>query len=105
MASFCQHCGARLNRPGAAFCSACGQRQLPAAGAGPATVGMALPYSAAGPAVGAAPRLIIQEPGQASRTAPLAAGVTTIGRETDNTIVIQNPTVSRHHARHRAARD
>lgn len=99
MGSFCQHCGGRLSRPGAAYCPACGQSQFQPAGAGPATVATALPYSAAGPAVGAGPRLIIQEPSQAARTAPLTAGLTTIGRETDNTIVIPNPTVSRHHAR------
>ena len=97
MAHVCQHCGA-----GAAFCAACG-RPL-ASGVGPATV-IGPAFSLPQPPLVTVPRLIIQESGQAARTVPLAAVLTTIGRHPGSIVVIQNAAVSRHHAEieHRSA--
>jgi ABC-type multidrug transport system ATPase subunit/pSer/pThr/pTyr-binding forkhead associated (FHA) protein len=47
-------------------------------------------------------RLMVWMQGQ-STVYPLAVGVTTIGRNLDNTIVIPDPTVSRHHAEIRSS--
>ena len=95
MTSVCSYCGARQARPGAAFCSACG-RPLTAS-VGPPTV-FAPSFASASPVAGAMPRLIIQESGQASRTVLLTGTLTTIGRATNNQIVILDPAVSRQHA-------
>ncbi len=92
MANFCPHCGARQTRPGASFCPTCGR----ALGTGPPT--LIAPASVPPVPSAAAPaQLIIQEPGRPPRTASLTAALTTIGRETSNTIVVQNLAVSRHH--------
>lgn len=99
MANTCQHCGANL-RPGALFCSACGGRQGQAA-AGQPTVAVPLPASGLPgmPPAGVAPRLVIHEPGQPPYTRPLAYGLTTIGREGNNALIIGHPMVSRCHAK------
>ncbi len=85
MSSICPHCGANV-RLNASFCSTCGQPIQPSRPVPTAT----------GPGT---PRLMVQEPGQASRSAPVTGPHFTIGRAPANDLTIDNPAVSRQHAR------
>lgn len=85
MPNFCRYCGAKLRHPGASFCTTCG-RPLQADDGRTELLDTNIP------------ELIVEEPGKAPRSIPLAKPQLTIGRAAGNDIVIQNPVVSRQHA-------
>lgn len=94
MSKFCKHCGSKLSRPNAAFCSTCGRSLVAAAPAPPASAHT----QRASLAGGAAP---------VSQTGAIALGslahlqqmaVFTIGRDAANPLRLDHPTVSRRHA-------
>jgi ABC-type multidrug transport system ATPase subunit len=82
MPRFCRFCGTSLKNPQARFCPACGKQLTPS-----------------GPPDPQAPRLNIRVPGQPPQDVPLTQPSVTIGRRSDNDIVISQKYVSGHHGR------
>lgn len=94
----CIHCGARLRRPGARFCTSCGRAQddtgtLATTSTPPASAGPTARGDARGPVL-----LISDEDGTQHEVA-LGDRPLTLGRALDNDIVIGSRFVSGHHAR------
>ena len=94
MPCFCMHCGAQLSRPDASFCAACGRPLDAVQGVLPQQTGHRTTLLS-----DACPQLIIQVPGQATRSVPLTKAQVTIGRESTCDADIASPVVSRQHAR------
>lgn len=84
-AQFCRHCGAVLRNPNARFCSVCGR---PLAGEA-ATV----------PDHAVETCLVVQAAGESARQVPLSGTTVTLGRASDNDIVLPQPYVSLQHGR------
>lgn len=80
--SSCPHCHAPLSRANVAFCPTCGRSVSNFLSPTP------------GPAQ---PQLVVQQPGHSSRSHALTKSVTTMGRDTQNDIVIDAAVVSRRH--------
>ncbi len=89
--SRCIHCQAPLSRPDARFCTACGKAQ-------PTPATTAVPVGVPPSTIGLGAMLQIQEDGQ-SRDVPLSTTLVTLGRATDNTMILASRFVSGHHAR------
>lgn len=85
---FCSYCGATLSRPDATFCTKCGRSLAPSVSPSPP-----LP-----PPGSTQPRLMVQQPGRSANTHPLTKNVITIGRGSQNDVVIDANVVSRRHA-------
>ncbi|NTW00575.1 MAG: FHA domain-containing protein [Oscillochloris sp.] len=94
--SRCAHCQAPLSRPDARFCTVCGQSQPVAAQAGPAPTVLAT--GSPGATIGLGAQLQILEDGQ-TRTIPLSSASATLGRASDNDVVLASRFVSGRHAR------
>lgn len=108
----CIHCGARLNRPDAKFCTKCGKPQdasgpLPVVEAKPVAATAALPAKAPVTVIAGAddrhaveepPALLIQDEGE-NREVLLSTRGLRLGRAPDNDIVMKSRFVSAHHAR------
>jgi len=110
-ATTCIHCGALLKRPGAKFCAACGKPQDDTGPLRPTIVDAPVPTSPAtvstlpasatsylDPSQLNRPVLVIQDEGQV-REVPLAERALTLGRSSDNDIILTSRFVSGHHAR------
>ncbi len=82
MPKFCRFCGTSLKNPQARFCPACGKQLTPSGTPNAQT-----------------PRLNIRVPGQPPQDVPLTQPTITIGRRSDNDIVISQKYVSGHHGR------
>ncbi|MBN1991384.1 MAG: FHA domain-containing protein [Anaerolineae bacterium] len=83
----CPHCGKRLARPDAAFCTNCG---APLRGDGGQTVATVHGGSLA--------KIIVHLPGEESREEFLSKAITTLGRRRSNMIQVLSPIVSGEHA-------
>lgn len=79
---FCPHCGAPLSRPDVTFCSHCGKSLSGSIAAMPGSQ---------------SPQIMVQQPGHSIKTHVLTKSVMTMGRDTQNDIVIDAAVVSRRH--------
>jgi ABC-type multidrug transport system ATPase subunit len=84
----CPHCGKKLKRPDAAFCTNCGSPLKADAGQVTATVHG-----------GSLAKIIVQTPGEETREEFLSKAVTTLGRNRTSMIYIPSAIVSGEHAR------
>jgi pSer/pThr/pTyr-binding forkhead associated (FHA) protein len=84
----CPHCGKRLTRPDASFCTNCGAPLKTIDARTAATIHG-----------GSLAKIIIQLPGEETQEEFLSQAVTTLGRRRSNTIQVLSPIVSGEHAR------
>ncbi|MCP4542056.1 MAG: FHA domain-containing protein [Chloroflexi bacterium] len=84
MPRFCRFCGKELKKHDARFCQACGRQLTP---------------SDVGPDTREQPQVMIRMPGQPIEQAPLNKPTVTIGRKSDNDIVLALKYVSGHHGK------
>ncbi len=85
--SNCPHCGKKLNRPDASFCTNCGAPlKVPAGSVMPTVHG------------GSLAKIVVQIPGEETREEFLSKAKTTLGRSPANTIQVLSRIVSGQHA-------
>ena len=87
MPHFCRFCGKELKKHDARFCHACGRQLTPST------------PSDAGPDTQEQPHIVIRMPGRPLQTEPLSNPTITIGRQSDNDIVLLPKYVSGRHGK------